>query len=209
MAADTNAGDPRPYAVYLAWFGPGLLKVGITAVERGSARLLEQGAVAYTWLGRGPLMAARRAEEVLGAALGVPDRIPYAKKRQVRDALPPGPERAAELAECHARASALPGWPETLARLPCQPVDHTREFGLDAVRPAAGTVRELVAGGTVTGRLVAAAGPDLHLECAEGRALVVDSRAMSGWQLAAADPGVGVGVPVEEPGSGAVQGDLF
>ena len=27
-AADTNAADPRPYRVYLAWFGPGLVKVG-------------------------------------------------------------------------------------------------------------------------------------------------------------------------------------
>src|SRR4051812_11565804 len=45
VAADTLADDPRPYRVYLAWFGPGLVKVGITAVERGSARLLEQGAV--------------------------------------------------------------------------------------------------------------------------------------------------------------------
>jgi hypothetical protein len=41
VAADTVADDARPYRVYLAWFGPGLTKVGITAVERGPARLLE------------------------------------------------------------------------------------------------------------------------------------------------------------------------
>ncbi len=35
VAADTLADDPRPYRVYLAWFGPGLVKVGITAAERG------------------------------------------------------------------------------------------------------------------------------------------------------------------------------
>lgn len=35
VAADTIADDPRPYHVYLAWFGPGMVKVGITAVERG------------------------------------------------------------------------------------------------------------------------------------------------------------------------------
>ncbi|KIX78119.1 hypothetical protein SF23_08655, partial [Streptomyces sp. MBRL 10] len=57
VAADTNAADPRTYRVYLAWFGPGMVKVGITAEERGAARLLEQGAVAWAWLGRGPLMA--------------------------------------------------------------------------------------------------------------------------------------------------------
>src|SRR3954452_13511605 len=88
VAADTLADDPRPYHVYLAWFGPGMVKVGITAEERGSARLLEQGAVCFTWLGLGPLMAARRTEELLRAALQVPDRIPYAEKRAVRSRLP-------------------------------------------------------------------------------------------------------------------------
>ncbi|WP_146058778.1 DUF2797 domain-containing protein, partial [Streptomyces sp. FM008] len=55
VAADTMADDPRAYAVYLAWFGPGMVKVGITREDRGAARLLEQGAVAFAWLGRGPL----------------------------------------------------------------------------------------------------------------------------------------------------------
>ncbi|MFP3992829.1 DUF2797 domain-containing protein, partial [Streptomyces sp. E11-3] len=149
VAADTNAGDQRPYGVYLAWFGPGLVKVGITAVERGSARLLEQGAVAFAWLGRGPLMAARRAEELLGAALGVPDRIPYARKREIRAALPPVRERVAELRACHERAVALEGWPESLERTPFEAVDHAAAFGLDGLRDASGVVRELVDGGVV------------------------------------------------------------
>ncbi len=131
VAADTIADDPRPYRVYLAWFGPGLVKVGITAVQRGPDRLLEQGAVCFSWLGTGPLMAARRTEHLLRAALGVPDRIPYAEKRAVRFALPvTEAERAAELAELHARAAALGGWPESLAREPFRPVDHVRAFGL-------------------------------------------------------------------------------
>ncbi|WTW77472.1 DUF2797 domain-containing protein [Streptomyces sp. NBC_00009] len=131
VAADTMADDPRPYHVYLAWFGSGMVKVGITGVGRGSARLLEQGAVAFTWLGRGPLMAARRAEELLRSALGVPDRIPYAQKRAVRAALPPAGERAAELATAHATAVALAGWPESLERLPCEVVDHAEVFGIE------------------------------------------------------------------------------
>ncbi|MEU3981462.1 DUF2797 domain-containing protein [Streptomyces sp. NPDC026672] len=131
VAADTVADDPRPYHVYLAWFGPGMVKVGITAVERGPARLLEQGAVCFSWLGAGPLMAARRTEELLRAALGVPDRIPYAAKRAVRSALPTTPdERAAEIAALHPRAVALDGWPDALTREPFQPVDHFTAFGL-------------------------------------------------------------------------------
>ncbi|MFG2293091.1 DUF2797 domain-containing protein [Streptomyces sp. NPDC048603] len=199
VAADTHADDPRPYRVYLAWFGPGLLKVGITAEERGTVRLLEQGAVAWSWLGRGPLMAARRTEELLRAALGVPDRIPYARKRAVRAQLPPAAEREREVAAPHALAAALPGWPDSLERLPCAVVDHGAAFALAALAAAGGGARParvlgaMADGGTVAGVLVAAAGPDLHF--ADG--LVVDARLLAGWALTAAGPEARTsGVPV-------------
>ncbi|MEU8891160.1 DUF2797 domain-containing protein [Streptomyces sp. NPDC048442] len=204
VAADTMADDPRPYAVYLAWFGPGMVKVGITREDRGPARLLEQGAVAFSWLGRGPLMAARRCEELLRAGLGVPDRISYAKKRAVRAALPGAEERAAEVRELHARAVGLAGWPEALGVVGCDVVDHAGVFGLEGLVGAggvAGVVRELVGGGTVAGRVVAVAGPDLHLEVvgASGAAgvVVVDSRLLAGWGLERGDVGGGVTVPVK------------
>ncbi|MFF8947091.1 DUF2797 domain-containing protein [Streptomyces sp. NPDC014864] len=209
VAADTIADDPRPYHVYLAWFGPGMVKVGITALERGPARLLEQGAVCFTWLGAGPLMAARRAEELLRAALGVPDRVPYAEKRAVRSALPAtAAERAAEVADLHGRAVALGGWPQSLEREPFRPVDHAAAFGLPGLPAAVGEVRELVAGGVVSGELVAAAGPDLHL-ATEAGAVVLDTRLMTGWALGPA-VGRGLTVPLREfrepPG---VQDGLF
>ncbi|MEU5685180.1 DUF2797 domain-containing protein [Streptomyces venezuelae] len=215
VAADGVPDDPRTYRVYLAWFGAGLVKVGITAEERGAGRLLEQGAVAFCWLGHGPLMAARRTEELLRAALGVPDRVPYARKRGLRGALPAWPEREKELAELHERAVALGGWAEALERVPFDAVDHAGAFGLDARGgPAAtgGVVRELVDGGAVAGRLVAAAGPDLHLEVTGGGVLVVDTRVLVGWELAPADAGAGVTVPVravDVVGGGAEQDGLF
>lgn len=198
VAADTLTDDPRPYRVYLAWFGPGMVKVGITAHQRGSARLLEQGAVCFSWLGTGPLMAARRTEELLRAALSVPDRIPYGAKRAVRSALPGSAgERAAELAGLHARAVALGGWPDSLERAPYRPVDHVEIFGLAALPAALGEVSELVAGGSVGGRLRAAAGPDLHLETEGGEVVVLDTRLMTGWELVPA-AGVDISVPVRE-----------
>ncbi|MFE6589723.1 DUF2797 domain-containing protein [Streptomyces sp. NPDC057781] len=200
VAADTIADDPRPYRVYLAWFGPGLVKVGITAYERGAARLLEQGAVCFSWLGRGPLMSARRTEELLRAALGVPDRIPYAHKRAVRAGLPgTEAERAAEIAELHARAVALGGWPESLTPEPFRGVDHAGVFGIEEAGrgPAAvGEVAELVAGGAIGGELVAAAGPDLHLATERG-VVVLDTRLMTGWELVSAE-GEPCAVPVRE-----------
>ncbi|MGW0771666.1 DUF2797 domain-containing protein [Streptomyces sp. NPDC002676] len=184
VAADTIADDPRPYRVYLAWFGPGMVKVGITAVERGSARLLEQGAVCFSWLGSGPLMAARRTEELLRAALQVPDRIPYADKRAVRSQLPRTEgERAAEVRALHQRSVELDAWPESLRREPCRIVDHVSAFGLADIPRAAGAVTELVAGGSVDGELVAAAGPDLHLAVGGRGVVVLDTRLMTGWEL--------------------------
>ncbi|CAM5237831.1 DUF2797 domain-containing protein [Streptomyces avidinii] len=213
VAADTNAADPRTYRVYLAWFGPGMVKVGITAEERGPARLLEQGAVAWAWLGRGPLMATRRTEELLRAALGVPDRIAYTRKRAVRAHLPGAPDRAREVAELHARAAALPGWPESLERVECAVADHAGAFGLDALTGPPGPERvltEMVPGGSVVGRLVGAAGPDLHL--ADG--LVVDARLLAGWELTA--PGEEavtavptVQIPPADAGAPAAQDGLF
>ena len=198
VAADTVADDPRPYHVYLAWFGPGMLKVGITAEERGSARLLEQGAVCFSWLGLGPLMAARRTEELLRAALRVPDRIPYAEKRAVRSVLPGSAvERAAEVEALHGRAVGLPDWPESLVREPCQVVDHVAVFGLAGLPPAAGEVGELVAGGWVSVELVAAAGPDRHLATERG-VCVLDTRLMTGWEIVAAGDEHGFTVPVRE-----------
>ncbi len=195
VAADTLADDPRPYRVYLAWFGPGMTKVGITGARRGPARLLEQGAVCFSWLGTGPLMAARRTEELLRAALRVPDRIPYAAKRAARAALPAtGEERAAEIAALHERALALTGWPESLDPAPFRPVDHVEAYALAQAPAPVGVVGELVAGGAVSGELVAAAGPDLHLATDRG-VLVLDTRLLPGWELL---PAVGrrVEVPV-------------
>ncbi len=232
VAADTMADDPRTYRVYLAWFGPGMVKVGITGEERGAARLREQGAVAFSWLGRGPLMAARRTEEVLRAALGVPDRIPYARKRAVRGQLPGPEERAGAVAELYARAAALEGrgWPESLERLPLEVIDQVGVFGLDrapdpdpgrSVREGAPApvraVRELVDGGVVAGRLVAAAGPDLHLAVADGGVVVLDTRLITGWDLTAVTRATGatevtgsdVRVPLIDIGGGGVQGGLF
>ncbi|MFF2849895.1 DUF2797 domain-containing protein [Streptomyces sp. NPDC058001] len=214
VAADTFLDDPRPYHVYLAWFGDGLVKVGITGVHRGADRLLEQGAVAFSWLGAGPLMAARRAEELLRAALRVPDRIPYVAKRAVRAELPGQGHRAAELTRLHRTARALDGWPESLEPLPCAVVDHGAVFGLDGLVPASGVVTELVTDAVVRGRLLAVAGPDLHLDVARSpdddapHVVVLDSRLMKGWSLVADDglPGH-ITLPVRDVS--AVQKELF
>ncbi|MFC9384730.1 DUF2797 domain-containing protein [Streptomyces venezuelae] len=212
VAADTLLDDPQPYRVYLAWFGPGMTKVGITAEARGEARLLEQGAVTFSWLGRGPLMAARRTEEVLRQALAVPDRVAYERKRAARHALPPAGARAGEVEQLHRRAREVGGWTETLEPLEFVPRDHAGAFGLDGLPPLDGTVAALVDGGVVTGRLLAAAGPDLHLLDPAGRCLALDTRLMGGWVLQGGVEGNAFSVPVTDVATAAdpgAQGELF
>ncbi|WP_127360785.1 DUF2797 domain-containing protein [Actinacidiphila soli] len=205
VAADTKLDDPRPYAVYLAWFGPGLCKVGITGAARGHARLLEQAAVCFTFLGRGPLMAARRAESVLGTALGIPDRVSAPAKRAARMALPPSATRAAELRAVYDAAAAVPAWRETLSPLPYEVIDQAAVFGLapDPPRPAA-LVTELAPGTAVDGVLRAAAGSDLYVDTAEGTVLL-DAHLASGWALTRPTPGqhVAPARPLQPPADSA------
>jgi hypothetical protein len=109
-------------------------------------------------------------------------------------------ERAAEIAGLHARALALREWPESLRREPYEPVDHVEVFGLAGLPAAVGEVSGLAAGGVVSGELVAAAGPDLHL--ATGRGVVVlDTRLMTGWELVPAG-----GTGVQAGGAGGAGG---
>ncbi|MEC4019056.1 DUF2797 domain-containing protein [Streptomyces sp. H27-D2] len=198
VAADTQLDDPRPYAVYLAWFGPGLCKVGITGTARGPARLLEQAAVCFTFLGRGPLMAARRAESVLGGALGIPDRVSTPAKRAARLALPGVEDRAAEVRALYEAAASVPEWTETLNPDPYELVDHAELFGLepDPPRPT-GLVTELAPGTGVGGVLRAVAGTDLYLEQGSGEGLLLlDAKLASGWVLGRAAPGEPATAPV-------------
>lgn len=190
VAADTKLDDPRPYLVYLAYFGPGLRKVGITGAARGSTRLLEQAAVCFTFLGRGPLMAARRAESVLGAALGIPDRVSATAKRTARAALPDASAREAELRALYEAAAAVPDWRDTLGALAYEVVDHAGLFGLepDPPQPTA-LVTGLAAGTAVSGVLRATAGSDLYVRTPDGEVLLLDAHLASGWALTRPGPG--------------------
>ncbi|HEY5833257.1 DUF2797 domain-containing protein [Streptomyces sp.] len=212
VAADTRVDDPRPYAVYLAYFGPGLHKVGITAVQRGSTRLLEQAAVCFTFLGEGPLMTARRTEAVLGAALRVPDRMPSHAKRAARFTLPGAGQRAAELRSLYGRVTALQDHlPDSLRLRPFQAVDHAALFGLapqppttqppttrsttpppptaqrtPPLPPPTAEVTALVPGGALTGTVRAVAGHDVYVETG-GAHLLLDARLAAGWPLVRTD----------------------
>jgi hypothetical protein len=195
VAADTKLDDPRPFAVYLAHHG-GVVKVGITAAQRGVDRLLEQGALSSVSLSSGPLMAARRTESLLGTALGLPDRVLVRAKRAAREHPGTPEERAADLRTVAQRALALPGWPAAQLPRPVAPVDHTAGYGLPAggMRPVA-AVPPLGPGHTVAGRVVCRIGADVYLDTRAGLVLL-DTRLLNGFPLQHAPPGADLDAPL-------------
>ncbi|MFJ6216732.1 DUF2797 domain-containing protein [Streptomyces sp. NPDC092296] len=187
IAADTRLHDPRPFAVYLAHHGTAV-KVGITAVERGDARLLEQGALASAIISTGTLIAARRAESLLSTALGLPDRMSAVRKWQARIRPGTAVERAADLLTTAERAAQLE-WPQGQNRCAPQVVDHATAYDLPGggLQPDA-VMLPLTPGEVISGRISCRIGTDLYLHTAPGLVLL-DTRLLAGWALGRAEPG--------------------
>ncbi|MDI2128004.1 DUF2797 domain-containing protein [Yinghuangia seranimata] len=200
VAADTRLDDPQPYRVYLAYHGPELVKVGITASARGTARLLEQGALSSLFIAEGPLPATRRAEHVLGSALGLPDRVKTEAKRPSRVAPGSAEERAARLTATRTAALKAAGWPESLSSdEEFAPIDHCPAYAPpeSGIAPCP-VVEPLVPGVTVAGAVAHAVGTDLYLTTAQGLVLL-DVRLMNGWALTPASPDAAFTAPLRAP----------
>jgi len=70
---------PHDHALYLASFGPGLVKVGVARHNRRAARLREQGALAGIIIGRADGQRVRWHETVISRT-GIADRIPVGER---------------------------------------------------------------------------------------------------------------------------------
>lgn len=187
VATDTRLDDPREFGVYLAHHGS-VVKVGITATERGRARLLEQGALSSLFLSAGTLLSARRCEALLTTALGLPQQVGTPRKRAAR--LTPGTasSRATDLAAVLERVATLE-WPPGQTRTAAEPTDHTPVYGLadDGVAPDR-QIDPLRPGATVSGEVTCRIGRDLYLTTAHGTVLL-DTGLIQGWALMRADAG--------------------
>jgi Protein of unknown function (DUF2797) len=194
LARDAAGDDGRAYGLYLAWFGPGLLKIGLTAAERGRDRLLEQGAIAYLMLASGSYAGIRRAERMVSLAGLARERIPARAKASAWPNLPGAYDRAAALTTAQARIREQLTWPAgtTLAAEPV--IDQAADFGLD--RPVPDTWDEVTAiasGARVAGKLAAIVGRHILLD-AEPGPLLLDMRRVAGWALARSADTAGAGL---------------
>lgn len=179
VATDTQLDDPREFSVYLAHHGY-LVKVGITATQRGHARLLEQGALAATILSSGTLISARRCESLLSTVLGLPQQVRTARKRQARTEPGTAAGRETDLREISGRARTL-SWPAGQTRRTGEPFDLTTAYGLGprGVAPSR-AVAPLAAGHAVVGDVVCRIGRDLYLGT-PGGVVLVDTGLLQGW----------------------------
>ncbi|MEU1509393.1 DUF2797 domain-containing protein [Kitasatospora sp. NPDC005748] len=188
LARDQILDDGRAYRLYLAWFGEGLLKVGLTGESRGTARLLEQGALAWTFAARGALPAVRRAELTVAASGMARERFTGRVKTahwwrhgdaEYRRALLTGARAAAHrLLDGHA-VELLPDHPV---------VDQVGIFGLaDGAPVSYGHIDALAPGAVVAGTLRPPIGRHLLLDQPGGaEPLLLDTRRLTGWTLAPA-----------------------
>lgn len=201
--------DPRPFRLYLAWHGPDLFKVGISAVERGNDRLLEQGALAFTWLATGDHTDIRVAEQTVAATGLATERRRRSSKLAAWRHTMTQAERAAGLQDVHRRAHAA-RWPERVRKEPFEPVDHVSVFGLDRVPTVAGDVAGLRVGSVVSGQIAAVVGPELVLETSNA-AVVVSGRRLAGWPVTPTTepPGGYASTPLDTKMTDAEQPYLF
>lgn len=81
ISQQQEAINRRPHVVYLAYFAPGLVKVGITQEARGIRRLLEQGARMALKLKTFPsALIARQYEERISGVAGVVEHVVHSRK---------------------------------------------------------------------------------------------------------------------------------
>ena len=184
--------DPRPYRLYLAYFGPGLVKVGLTAAARDADRLTEQGALAYTWLAAGPLRQVRRAELAASASKLATERVRHRTK--VRGRWQRGYAAGEELEAAHrALADVLAGLAnvDDLSVWPCEVTDLREVYGLNGTDRPEREVTDIEYGACLTGTVTCLVGQDAVLATDSGT-LLVDMRLLVGRTLTE-----GGGAPVE------------
>ncbi|MGW4897353.1 DUF2797 domain-containing protein [Kitasatospora sp. NPDC004240] len=216
LARDQILDDGRTYHLYLAWFGEGMLKVGLTAEQRGDSRLLEQGALAYTLAARGPLPAVRRAELTLSSSGLARERFKSRAKTEGWWRPPVAGEHRATLTAARERAHRLLHEHHGLDLPAAHPVvEHLELFGLTRGAPESyQEITELAEGAVIAGTLRAPIGRHLLLDHpGQPEPLLLDTRRLTGWTLTAAagevaPAGLGL-VPRRRPAEPDVQGELF
>jgi Protein of unknown function (DUF2797) len=202
LARDRIVDDGKEYQLYLAWFAPGMLKVGLTAVSRGNARLLEQAAIGYTIIATGSLPSIRRAELTLSHSGLATERVRARAKAEswwrLADA---ASSKESELADARSRALRILAGHDLNLLVDGPIIDNTSVFGLALAVPTSyQEITALADEGRLTATVREPIGKHVFMDTAIGpgdvAVLLLDTRLLAGHSLSAvSDP---------EPDSGHV-----
>ncbi|MFD7161390.1 DUF2797 domain-containing protein [Kribbella sp. NPDC059898] len=178
FARDEIHDDGRRHALYLAWFGPQLLKVGMTAVERGADRLAEQGAIAYVWIGSGSRPAVRHLEQRVSAARIAPQRRRRPEKVTAWWSPSSAASRAGELATARRLVQGLAS--DDITPLGPEVHDNFDQFGIASLPDSYDELTDLAADAALVGTVLIACGRDLLIDLVGAGPTLVDSRLLAG-----------------------------
>ncbi|MGH3996792.1 MAG: DUF2797 domain-containing protein [Pseudonocardiaceae bacterium] len=211
LARDATVDD-RDFRLYVATFGADALKVGISALERGDERLLEQGALAFTWIAQGSHRVIRAAETAIAAAGLAPERRRRSTKVAGWHTHSTPEDRRAALEKVAAAAHRLPTWPTHAQHTPVEVVDHAALYDLAELPKRLDDVDHLGVNATLAGRIRSVIGTELVLDpytnspsanspganssgtnSSGTRGLLVSGRMLAGWPITPATglPGAG------------------
>lgn len=207
LARDATVDD-RDFRLYLATFGADALKVGISALERGDERLLEQGALAFTWLAQGPHRVIRAAETAIATAGLAPERRRRTTKIIGWHTHGTPEERRAALEKVAATAHQLPTWPARAQHTPVDVVDHADLYSLPDLPDHLDDIDHLDVNATLAGQIRSVIGTELILDpytngpsthspsnTSHGtRGLLLSGRMLAGWPITPA-----AGLPGADP----------
>ena len=107
ISEQQEARNQEPHILYLAYFGQGIVKVGISHAKRGNARLLEQGARYALILGEFPTAhIARHYEAQIAKMPGIKETVQLNKKVELATSRYDATTAQNELEATHQRITA-------------------------------------------------------------------------------------------------------
>lgn len=181
--------NQQPHFVYLAYFAPGVIKVGISQEKRGIRRLLEQGArLALKLETFSSALIARQYEAKVASLSGIMETVAASKKlgliRRTLDAV--AAEQA--LADTLMRIQQKLGLDFPNRELiTCEDYFHTNGRDLSSVIDMTGHK-------TMAGVVVSVIGPILITDY-DGQLLVYNVKKFIGYQAQAVDGAINIEIP--------------
>ncbi len=189
VSAQQEKINQNPHFVYLAYFAPGVIKVGISQEERGIRRLLEQGArLALKLETFSSALIARQYEAKISALDGIVETMPIHKKleliKQPFDRADGEEKLRQKLLEIEQKIGV--SFPKS-ELIPCEDYFHTA--GVDLTRAVPMKDQNQLAG-----RVRSIIGPILITDY-DGQLLAYNVKKFIGYQAQTIDGAINIEIP--------------